>query len=178
MWKVSGSSWHQVGRLLTSSTAAQGQYMLLEPEGNIPWGFDDEQGPRPRLGYPKMNATSSEINLGDLDNYEERTQPSRELFDDLSLVLARTMSQMPQLRLLLYRMDNLHDDIYNWFGFSCLHFRVGDVVREWDQLTSWDCGIIADEPRTRIDWIFTCSAAQLLGWQMSDESREMLYKRW
>lgn len=152
--------------------------MLLDPEGTI-LDRDEEFFESPDR---EMNDSGSEIDVGDFEYHKGGSRPSHEIFDTLSLAMARAMKQMPKLRKFLYRMDDLDTVILSsetcWYGFSCFHISHGDVLEECHSPTTDSYSSIADESKTRIDWIFTCTAAELQGWQIPDKAKDMLHGRW
>jgi len=132
--------------------------MLLEADKNHP---HEEIWVEPE--YLDIDDASSDIQLGNSRQHWTRIRPCHSLFDELSTAMAHAMNQMPKLRKLMYMTAGLRDgstDGTSDFAFSCYHDGVGD------------------DARTRIDWVFGCNNAQMLGWHVPDEVLEMLNQRW
>jgi hypothetical protein len=141
-------------KVVTSIECAQGQYILLDA---------DESVPRPDISVdsPMADAFSdADIELGYTWQHMTRIRPDHGLFNSLSGAMARAMTQMPRLRRFLYKTEGLpieSVDGGSGFGVSCRH----------------DGGV-----GTRVDWVFACNEAQLLGWRMPDEAVDLLWRRW
>lgn len=131
--------------------------MLLEPDLNHPhdeiWdefasGGEDEE--------------DSSFPFGECDHIS-RLRPCHSLFNELIIVVAHAMSQMPKLRKLVYRTEGVSVYESHWpcdFAFCCYQDGVGN------------------DAKTRMDWLFGCHDAQLLGWRIPEEVPGILRQRW
>jgi hypothetical protein len=141
--------------VLTAQTAATGEYMLLEP---------DKDYPHEEYWVEPWDSDAEDTDSDELRQHYTRLRPCHTLFNELSTSIALAMSQMPKLRKLLYRTASICRGIGDGgpsdFSFSCYHNGDGDGMG------------------TRIDWVFACNEAQMLGWRIPDEVLEMLKQRW
>lgn len=92
-----------------------------------------------------------------------RIRPCHNLFDDLSIAMAKAMKQMPRLQTLTYKTDG---------------FGIGPVN------DSSDFGVVLyhdtqdTNTKTHMDWVFACNMAQLFDWSVPDLALDLLHQRW
>lgn len=111
----------------------------------------------------ELDTTRPELQLGDSRSYGHLIRPCHRLFDDLCWAMARAMTRMPKLRKVLYKtneIDIASNGESSNFRFCCYHDGIGD------------------DAITRIEWVFACNKAQLLGWGIPEGALELLRRRW